>query len=74
MKLLIGLTGSVATIKIYQLIQDLKSEIVDIEIRIVATEKAQYFFKSESITELVYKDEDEWKNYKRGDSVLHIDV
>jgi phosphopantothenoylcysteine decarboxylase len=74
MKILIGLTGSVASIKIYNLIKDLKEQLENIEIRIVTTEKALYFFDPEQIQEIVYKDQDEWKDYKRGDSVLHIDV
>jgi phosphopantothenoylcysteine decarboxylase len=75
MKILIGLTGSVASIKIYNLLEEIQEMIPHATIRIVTTEKALHFFDTEQLPKFtIYRDEDEWKDYKRGDPVLHIDI
>jgi phosphopantothenoylcysteine decarboxylase len=75
MNILIGLTGSVASIKIYNLVEDILEAIPHATIRIVTTEKALHFFDSQHLSKFtIYRDEDEWKDYKRGDPVLHIDI
>jgi phosphopantothenoylcysteine decarboxylase len=70
---LIGVTGSVATIKIYNLLQDLYT-ISNVEIRIVSTKNALYFYNPTEISEIIYQDQDEWKDYKRGAHVIHIEL
>ncbi|KAI8899465.1 flavoprotein [Globomyces pollinis-pini] len=72
--ILIGLTGSVATVKIYNLIRDLETSLDDVEIQIVSTETALHFYDPTLIKQKVYRDQDEWKDYTRGDPVLHIDL
>ncbi|KAJ3321150.1 hypothetical protein HDV06_004603 [Boothiomyces sp. JEL0866] len=74
-RVLIGVTGSVATIKIYNLIRDLKQVYDDdIELKIITTKSALTFFNPKEIEEEILYDEDEWKEYKRGDPVLHIEL
>ncbi|XP_055703421.1 phosphopantothenoylcysteine decarboxylase [Phlebotomus papatasi] len=76
-RIIIGCTGSVATIKLPQLIQRLTSEIPSIEIKVVVTECARNFFSSEDIPSgtTVLTDSDEWSSWKgRGDPVLHIEL
>jgi hypothetical protein len=74
MKILVGVTGSVATTKIWNLVHDLKQEFQDCEIQIVATERSKHFFSASQVDVKVWGDEDEWKDYKVGDPVLHIQV
>jgi phosphopantothenoylcysteine decarboxylase len=70
LKLLVGLTGSVASIKAPQLIAQLQEFA---EVRIVATKAAQHFAKDLSAPVLV--DADEWSTWTAmGDDVLHIEV
>ncbi|GAB0099606.1 phosphopantothenoylcysteine decarboxylase [Sergentomyia squamirostris] len=76
-RILIGCTGSVATIKLPLLVNTLRTQIPGAEIKIVVTEHAKHFF---STTELpsgtpVFEDSDEWSSWKnRGDPVLHIEL
>jgi len=75
--ILIGCTGSVASIKLPNLISELKSKDTSFNIRVVLTEKAKQFIDLEEVkssTE-VFLDENEWKMWKnRGDPILHIDL
>ncbi|XP_067008348.2 phosphopantothenoylcysteine decarboxylase [Anabrus simplex] len=75
---LIGSTGSVATIKLPLLISSLmESSNQSLEIQVVVTEHAKHFFSSLDIPSgvKVYCDEDEWKAWSgRGDPVLHIEL
>lgn len=76
-RIIIGCTGSVATIKLPQLIQRVTSEIPNIEIKVVVTECARNFFSTEDIPSgtAVLTDSDEWSTWKgRGDPVLHIEL
>lgn len=70
-------TGSVATIKAINIIEQLLS-IGSVEVKVICTKYASHFCDSESIIEagaLCYKDEDEWSAWqKRGDPVVHIDL
>ena len=75
-KILLGLSGSVASIKVTELLQLLCSWA---DVRIICTSRSKHFFSVEAIRQqfgvTVYQDEDEWdKPWKRGDSVLHVDV
>ncbi|CAD5225115.1 unnamed protein product [Bursaphelenchus okinawaensis] len=78
--LLIGVTGSVATIKLEELIADLRKKFDEskLVIKVVTTSAALNFFdpnKLESEGVIVYEDSDEWNMFKkRGDPVLHIDL
>lgn len=75
-KLLVGVTGSVAAIKLEEL---LRSLIPNFDVRVVITKSARAFVETERISEgngiLIFGDEDEWKQWKqKGDPVLHIDL
>ncbi|RIA99107.1 phosphopantothenoylcysteine decarboxylase-like protein [Glomus cerebriforme] len=76
-KILIGATGSVASIKIPILVQSLLQN-QNVEIKIVSTDKALHFFDRESLTKdfgvQVITDTDEWKAWSKvSDPVLHIE-
>lgn len=81
--LLIGCTGSVASIKIPEIITNINLEIKKsckqyedkISIKIIATENALKFFDEEEIDCPVYTDNDEWTTWKnRGDPIVHIEL
>jgi len=75
--ILIGCTGSVASIKLPNLISELKSKDTTFNIRVVLTEKARQFIDFEEVKSSaeVFLDENEWKMWKhRGDPILHIDL
>lgn len=68
--ILIGVTGSVAAIKIQELF-DRFSALG--EVRVVSTNAASYFTKNAQFH--IYRDVDEWpENYELGDSILHIEL
>jgi len=78
-KILLGVTGSVAAIKIEELATRLTNE--NHELKIVMTNHAKYFVspaKLETIcgTDSVFTDASEWPNqlYSREDNVLHIEL
>ena len=80
-KVLLGVTGSVATIKTEQIINELKSKIDNVEIILVPTHYSEHFLPSQVNAEellkveKIYKDEDEWSSWNgRGDPVLHIEL
>jgi phosphopantothenoylcysteine decarboxylase len=76
--ILIGCTGSVATIKLPQLVSGLLVlNHPQIKVRIVVTEHAKHFFDEKDIhTDAeIFQDSDEWAVWsKRGDPVLHIEL
>lgn len=77
--LLIGSTGSVATIKVPLLISKLKKTFKGLSIKLIVTENAKFFLKDKEkeLSTLceVYEDSDEWNNWgKVGDPILHIDL
>ncbi|MBV8802766.1 MAG: phosphopantothenoylcysteine decarboxylase, partial [Gammaproteobacteria bacterium] len=78
--LIIGVTGSVAAIKVIQLAHSLKEFF---NIKIVTTEQGSYFIQSDldAFKELaipIYRDSDEWPQlnepYKVGTPILHIEL
>ncbi|XP_017079221.1 phosphopantothenoylcysteine decarboxylase [Drosophila eugracilis] len=76
---MIAATGSVATIKLAQLINELSDENLPFKfhLKVLVTESAKHFFELEQIPENVpiYHNRDEWIAWnKRGDPVLHIDL
>ncbi|XP_034476772.1 phosphopantothenoylcysteine decarboxylase [Drosophila innubila] len=77
--LLIAATGSVATIKLVQLISELSNEQLPYKfnIKIIITENAKHFFELELVPESVpvLHNRDEWLTWnQRGDPVLHIEL
>uniref|UniRef100_A0A915D790 Flavoprotein domain-containing protein n=1 Tax=Ditylenchus dipsaci TaxID=166011 RepID=A0A915D790_9BILA len=75
--LLIAVTGSVAAMKLPELIGELYrlSPIDKLVIKVMTTESAKNFFDSRLMQETVYDDKDEWNMWKqRGDPVLHIEL
>lgn len=90
MKLIIGVTGSVATIKLSDLLYELqktlqgslraressgtKCFILDLEVKIVGTRNSLPFIP-EDLGPLVITDKDEWEQWRhRDDPILHIEV
>lgn len=73
MKILLGFSGSVATIKAPQLILSLQNS--GHEVRAVCTQNSLHFLKNEDVKIEILTDSDEWSTYKtRGDPVLHIEL
>ncbi|KAJ3231115.1 hypothetical protein HDU81_003978 [Chytriomyces hyalinus] len=75
--ILIGCTGSVASLKIVPLVKLLQSAS-PVVIKVVATAHALHFFDRNELTQLgveVLTEEDEWKAWsKKTDPVLHVDL
>ena len=70
--ILVGCTGSVASIKVPQLVAALSSLG---NVKVVATDAASHFFTAADVTCRVYRDADEWSAWsQRGDPVLHIEL
>ena len=75
MKVLLGVTGSVATIKVQIIIDELKKQIPEVDIVLVPTERACHFLPPDLKNVKVYRDQDEWSSWQgRGDPVLHIEL
>lgn len=75
--LLVGVTGSVAAIKLGELVGELTraAPANRLLVRVVATEPATRFFAAADFPFPVYRDDDEWAAWKgRGDPVLHIEL
>jgi len=72
MNVLLGVTGSVAAILTPQLVKNLLSH--SLEVQIVATESSLHFWDVGDV--VVFRDKDEWpaSGYKRDDKVLHIEL
>ncbi|KAJ3662689.1 hypothetical protein Zmor_007024 [Zophobas morio] len=75
--ILVGCTGSVATIKLPLLVNGLIGLNPEIRVRVVVTEHARHFFEENNLPAdvEVFHDADEWAVWnKRGDPVLHIEL
>ncbi|OGL63843.1 hypothetical protein A3C09_02175 [Candidatus Uhrbacteria bacterium RIFCSPHIGHO2_02_FULL_47_44] len=86
MKVLLGVTGSVATVLVGKLVDALHSSGHEVEV--VATKSSRYFFRAKQVDARIWNDEDEWpKNwferirlrvlerfYKKGQPIPHIDL
>jgi phosphopantothenoylcysteine decarboxylase len=76
--ILLGVTGSVAAVKVPELFARLTQ--TGHQVKIVATHAAFYFFDLSEIAGACYRDEDEWpgratgQRYQRDDPVLHIEL
>ncbi|KAK2163464.1 hypothetical protein LSH36_79g08048 [Paralvinella palmiformis] len=74
-RILLGCTGSVAALKIPELIDELRRLDNEIDIKLMTTEHATHFFSTEQLQVPIYRDEDEWQMWqKRSDPVLHIEL
>ncbi|RCN42436.1 Flavoprotein [Ancylostoma caninum] len=77
--LLIGVSGSVAVIKLEELIQKLYQSCPEnkLIIKVAATKAALNLLETQDfeIDEVIYEDRDEWSMWRgRGDQVLHIEL
>lgn len=73
MKVLLGCTGSVASIKVKEIVDQLKRKSFDVQV--VTTERAQHFLNNQNIDCKVWCDKEEWEMWSdRGDPVLHIEL
>ena len=75
--ILIGVTGSVATIKLPLIVQELQQRFTqNVEIRIVSTNAANHFIQDSELSNVdIFTDDMEWECWKRlSDPVLHIDL
>ncbi|XP_075569766.1 phosphopantothenoylcysteine decarboxylase isoform X3 [Pelecanus crispus] len=57
---LVGVTGSVAALKLPLLIAELL-KIPGLEVKVVTTERAKHFYNAQEIPVTLYSDEDEWQ-------------
>ncbi|XP_062998255.1 phosphopantothenoylcysteine decarboxylase [Elgaria multicarinata webbii] len=72
--ILVGVTGSVAALKLPLLVSELL-KIPGVEVRVVTTENAKHFYNPAEIPVSLYSDANEWQMWKRRtDPVLHIDL
>lgn len=74
---LLGVTASVATIKLPLLVQQLRTADPSVNIKVISTERAKHFFEPNNLPSDVtlLTDADEWSAWqKRGDPVVHIDL
>ncbi|XP_067358737.1 phosphopantothenoylcysteine decarboxylase isoform X2 [Channa argus] len=58
--ILIGVTGSVAALKLPILVSQLRL-LSGVDIRVVTTEYAKHFYNPEEVSTKIYSDKDEWK-------------
>lgn len=74
MKLLLGVTGSVAAILVPRMSRALFAE--GHEVQIVSTQRGLYFFESKKLPVKVWTDKDEWPEggWHKEDPVPHIDL
>lgn len=76
--ILIGCTGSVATIKLFELVRSLQESQISLSIRVVLTEKAKHFTFCKDLDTLgvtYYDESDEWNSWNSiGDPVLHVQL
>ncbi|XP_077601619.1 phosphopantothenoylcysteine decarboxylase isoform X2 [Crocuta crocuta] len=73
-RVLVGVTGSVAALKLPLLVSRLL-DIPGLEVAVVTTERAKHFYSPQDLPVTLYSDADEWEMWKcRSDPVLHIDL
>ncbi|XP_037689316.1 phosphopantothenoylcysteine decarboxylase isoform X3 [Choloepus didactylus] len=72
--ILVGVTGSVAALKLPLLVSSLL-DIPGLEVAVITTERAKHFYSLQDVPVTLYSDADEWEMWKcRSDPVLHIDL
>ena len=81
MNVLIGVTGSVAAIKLFPLVKRLVEVSVGVHVKIVVTKHGLQFINEVDMAWLttsvdgVHADEEEWTQWSmKGDPILHIDL
>lgn len=73
-RVLVGVTGSVAALKLPLLVSGLL-QIPGVQVQVVTTEKAKHFYNVKEISVPIFSDDDEWKMWtQRSDPVLHIEL
>ncbi len=74
MKVLLGITGSVAATLSKKLVQALHN--AEHEVRVVVTPQSQYFFSKKCLGVQVYTEAEEWPNvsYQKGEDIQHIEL
>ena len=79
--ILVAATGSVAALKIPEILQQLTENIRlvfpqrECNIKLVPTEHSMHFFDTSIVTVPILRDHDEWDQWKKiGDPVLHIEL
>ncbi|XP_039628309.1 phosphopantothenoylcysteine decarboxylase isoform X1 [Polypterus senegalus] len=71
---LLGVTGSVAALKVPELVGRLL-ELPGVEVKVVTTDHAKHFFSPDALPVVVLSDSDEWEMWRqRSDPVLHIEL
>ncbi|XP_029951991.1 phosphopantothenoylcysteine decarboxylase [Salarias fasciatus] len=71
---LVGVTGSVAALKLPLLVSQLL-QLPGVDVRVVTTEHAKHFYNPAEISVKIYSDKDEWELWtQRSDPVLHIEL
>ncbi|ORZ18640.1 flavo protein [Absidia repens] len=72
--ILLGATGSVASIKLPQIVDELNKK-PGFNVKVVPTSAAYFFFKDANVNARVHLDEEEWSLWKKkSDPVLHIEL
>ncbi|KAI8148961.1 flavoprotein [Fennellomyces sp. T-0311] len=72
--ILVGATGSVASIKIPEIV-DVLSQNPNFNVRVVPTKAAHFFFTQDQVNAEIFTDEQEWAIWKKKtDPVLHIEL
>ncbi|KAM9855083.1 phosphopantothenoylcysteine decarboxylase [Aulostomus maculatus] len=73
-RVLVGVTGSVAALKLPVLLSQLLQH-PGVDVRVVTTEHAKHFYNPKEVSVKIYSDEDEWEMWtQRSDPVLHIEL
>ena len=73
--IIIGVSGSVAAIKLPELIVKINERFSDVAVKVISTKNARKFFKPHEVDAEVLTDENEWTTWEKiGDPVLHIDL
>uniref|UniRef100_A0A3Q3J067 Flavoprotein domain-containing protein n=1 Tax=Monopterus albus TaxID=43700 RepID=A0A3Q3J067_MONAL len=73
-RVLVGVTGSVAALKLPLLVSQLL-HLPGVDVRVVTTENAKHFYNPEEVSVNIYSDKDEWELWtQRSDPVLHIEL
>ncbi|CAO3620226.1 unnamed protein product [Mucor fragilis] len=72
--ILIGATGSIAAIKVPLLVEFFQKH-ANIHVKVVVTEAAHFFVKDMEVHCPVYREQDEWNEWKKiSDPILHIEL
>ncbi|XP_072241322.1 phosphopantothenoylcysteine decarboxylase [Leuresthes tenuis] len=73
-RVLVGVTGSVAALKLPILVSQLL-QLPGVAVRVVTTEHAKHFYNPAEVSVNIYSDKDEWELWtQRSDPVLHIEL